>query len=137
MTLDTEAIKKRLADATDGPWFISFKTRICNDRTPVKRIASCDSWENDLFPSSTSNEKANATFIAHAPTDIDALVKEVERLREAQNTILDRLDKAMKAYHDSQRWYDPDDDPWGENEGLGYYEWIQKAALNPKPPEEG
>ena len=76
-TLDLEPIKERLAEATPGPWFadddggVSTEPHACTmTSTPIVDTEGCG----------MGNPK-DATFIANAPSDIAALVAEVERLR--------------------------------------------------------
>jgi hypothetical protein len=68
---DIEGIKARLAAATPGPWaLVDFPVMfprvqsIAEDKTSI-----CETWE-----------WADARFIAAAPTDIAALLAEVDRL---------------------------------------------------------
>jgi hypothetical protein len=75
---ELQAIRERLANATPGPWE-AFKD---NDggyntewlvTTADGYVAICD-WGNGTL-------KSDAQFIAHAPTDIAALIAEVEKLK--------------------------------------------------------
>lgn len=110
--LDLDPIKKRLAEATPGPW------GSCDDATckcimvtsrdyPVAEVTK-GAWGDD-FPSirlvgpsldlkaeafmdqitygEVSEEQflANRRFIREAPTDVAALIAEIERLRAAQS----------------------------------------------------
>lgn len=73
--LDLDAIKARLAGAAAGPWqhyyFLvsSLLDEVDEDGTPLTTgvASACD--------------EPTAKFIAHVPTDIQALIAEVERLR--------------------------------------------------------
>lgn len=75
--LDLEPIRARLEAAAPGPW-------------EVAKVWGGDwffdgpyIWDNG--PDNTgepATDKANAVFIANAPTDIAALLAEVERLRK-------------------------------------------------------
>lgn len=77
--LDLDAIKARLAAATPGPWEEEregggYPTGVVYG--PDCTVTSCDSEPGTL------HQCTNAIFIANAPTDIAALVAEVERLRK-------------------------------------------------------
>ena len=70
--IDLEPIKARLEAATDGPWEID---PTAHDWAAGVRCLPCQ-----VSVADTASVEI-AEFIAHAPTDIDALVAEVERLR--------------------------------------------------------
>lgn len=78
--LDLDALKARLAAATQGPW-----RRDGNHRAKV-RGADGDTLARVVPESSdepwSATDEANADLIAHAPGDLAALVAEVERLRD-------------------------------------------------------
>lgn len=74
--LDLEAIKERLAAAKAG------------DTMPWSPYRSLNGWHimvnsapDPMRPEQSPYSEADARFIAHAPTDIAALLAEVERLR--------------------------------------------------------
>lgn len=86
---DLEAIKARLAAASEGPWNSNAIRMATGEPYPAVygpsplqgfpdeiRIADCDTHclSEDIC-------LANAKFIAHSPADIAALIAEVERLR--------------------------------------------------------
>ena len=82
-TLDLEPIKERLAAATPGPW------RVWRDPDPtnVRATAVETAWcygdiegDTELITDYLPTD-ADARFIAEAPSDIEALIGEVERLR--------------------------------------------------------
>ena len=84
-TLDLEPIKERLAAATPGPWDFhvlpqSVGITVATSHSEQGPRETC--WTVDLPPEigGMGTEK-DATFIAHAPEDIAALISEVERLR--------------------------------------------------------
>ena len=89
MTIDLDAIKARLTNADPGPWAIGKKYAAvivpsmeqdceCSICPPGK---SCnDEYGGKLVGESI--ERHNAEFIANAPSDIAALIEEVERLQE-------------------------------------------------------
>lgn len=88
MTIDLDAIKARLTNADPGPWAIGKKYAAvivpsmeqdceCSICPPGK---SCnDEYGGKLVGESI--ERHNAEFIANAPSDIAALIEEVERLQ--------------------------------------------------------
>ena len=82
-TLDLEPIKERLAAATPGPW------RVWTDPDPTKVRATAveTAWchgdiegDTELITDYLPTD-ADAEMIAHAPSDLAALVAEVEQLR--------------------------------------------------------
>lgn len=97
--LDLEPIKARLAAATPGPW----EPNIYSERPPIVvamtshlpmvgrngfREVICEHQSIHY----DSQVEANARLIANAPTDLAALVAEVERLRaEVKRLRLDEL----------------------------------------------
>ena len=85
-TLDLEPIKERLDAATPGPWDFyvlpqSVGITVATIHSEQGPRETC--WTVDLPPEigGMGTEK-DATFIAHAPEDIAALISEVERRRE-------------------------------------------------------
>ena len=85
-TLDLEPIKERLAAATPGPW--DFHVLPQSVGITVATIHSEQGpretrWTVDLPPEiGGMGTRADAEMIAHAPSDLAALVAEVEQLRE-------------------------------------------------------
>lgn len=88
--IDIEAIKKRLAAATPGPWAECGQARggcICGHVFAVRGgdgpcVATTDTVNDDGMPYPDDDQrKANAALIAHAPRDLADLLAEVERLR--------------------------------------------------------
>jgi hypothetical protein len=73
MSLDLEAIKKREAAATPGKWQTRFVARA---------FASARKDPELLVVTPQSYDWLDADFIAHARTDVPALILEVERLRD-------------------------------------------------------
>ena len=97
--IDLEPIKARLAAATPGPW----EPNIYSERPPIVvamtshlpmvgrngfREVICEHQSIHY----DSQVEANARLIANAPTDLAALIAEVERLREALKLILGEFD---------------------------------------------
>lgn len=80
-TTQEQAIRARLAAATEGPWtvddddpeYIIFPEKGGYDGLVIAKVADQD---GALFP-----VEHNGQFIAHAPTDIAALLAEIDRLR--------------------------------------------------------
>lgn len=77
-----DSIRARLAAATEGPWtvddddpeYIVFPEKGGYDGLVIAKVVDQD---EALFP-----VEHNGQFIAHAPTDLAALLAEVERLRD-------------------------------------------------------
>lgn len=93
---DLDAIKRRRAAITPAPWEKAYGgTTDANPRSRthgrfivteffVRRPDDDTAIAADIIDPDTSEpHEGNAEFIAHAPTDIDALIAEVERLRLA------------------------------------------------------
>ena len=85
--IDLAAIKARCEAATPGPWAVAGKDE--DDHTPwvIALDGDAEPWwvaawvaafAMDITPTDGVN---NAEFVAHARTDVPALVAEVERLR--------------------------------------------------------
>ena len=92
MSLDLDPIKARADAATEGPWGVE-DARVFGDdgRTQVCTLSGTRAWLPD------------AEFIAHARTDIPALIAEVERLRE----LCEEKDAAFQYATDNARRLTP------------------------------
>ncbi|ODV55442.1 hypothetical protein [Lysinibacillus fusiformis] len=75
------AIKERVAKATQGPWEVAYDT---DDREHVVDIwfDGEDNGHAKIHDNSFGNAPDNAKFISHAREDVPALVSEVERLQK-------------------------------------------------------
>lgn len=74
-----EEIRRRASAASDGPWnYDHVGGFIAQHKTQCVLVQFWSKQEDD-FP----NSKANGRFIAHARTDIDFLLAEVDRLKAA------------------------------------------------------
>lgn len=87
--LDLDAISARAAAATEGPWVIE-RARIWSGephppKTELLMFRGGREWTPD------------AEFIAHARTDVPALVEEVKRLREQVGCMQDGINAAVQA----------------------------------------
>lgn len=88
MALDLKAIKARLAAATPGPWRSAWDDGDPNADVTIRSLApGLDECASYVIVASwydgpiTLCLEADAAFIAAAPSDVAALVAEVERLR--------------------------------------------------------
>ncbi len=76
MTLDLDAIEARVEAATEGPWTVG-----------ANAGCGCCRWirqgDEDGPQICNADDRGDDQFIAHARTDVPALVAEVRRLREA------------------------------------------------------
>ena len=86
MTLTDEQlaeIRTRLEAATPGPWVRGQNGPIWNSRVygPANHGAESGPLCDTLGIQNPERRTANRDFIAHAPTDIRALLTEIERLR--------------------------------------------------------
>lgn len=75
--MDLESIAARLAEATTGPWQ--------RHGADVHAQAGLLFTGNDGSSEVRQQADADAEFVAHAPTDIAALLDEVNRLRAASS----------------------------------------------------
>lgn len=74
--LDLEPIKARLAEATPGPWkYLDGKLQ-ASPGWPI-----IDAWWEGEGKGGITADAADAALIANAPSDIAALIREVEQLR--------------------------------------------------------
>lgn len=100
MTLDLDAIKARLAAATPGPWQAQhgdiWDTR--DDGAPGIPLFRANR-ESRSWGRRYANDEAvaNAEFLEHAPSDIAALVAEVERLTAVEASLRSSLIRACNA----------------------------------------
>lgn len=93
MTPTLEDIQARCEAATEGPWNVGNGTKLepetsiyCDDALGT-RIADA---HNSYTATSHEQEKRNATFIAHARTDIPALLS----LIREKDQVIERLERA-------------------------------------------
>lgn len=75
MALDLDAIKKRLAVASPGPWIWCLYDLESTDSTGHSHILLSDKNEFNRI------KESNRHFISHSRQDIPALIEEVESLR--------------------------------------------------------
>ena len=80
--MDLYAIKKRLADATPGPWNLSGDKNTITQTSHITR----DVW-------TIPRTQEDMVLIASAPEDLSSLIREIERLREE----LDRTEHARSS----------------------------------------
>lgn len=78
-------IRARLAGVTPGPWTVDDRGSSIEIVSQVELIAAIDTSYDVDFDRGACEE--NAALVAHAPADIEWLCDEVERLREALETI--------------------------------------------------
>lgn len=88
--LDLEPIKARLAAAAPGPWYVTSEDGIGDERGAAIAVG----------PYGVGIDEPDAALIAHAPTDIAALIAEVERLRDGlESVVLYGPDKTRPEQH--------------------------------------
>ncbi len=86
---ELSAIRKRLDAATPGPWELWYgELDWVSVGIDGDAVAECRTHINHQF--SGWQNLRNATFIQHAPTDLRALLDEVEKLK-AQNLAMMRV----------------------------------------------
>jgi len=120
-----DEIKEREQAATSGPWEVKVKGNTVESHQVM-------SQGNEPICSAISPKTKNAQFIAHARTDIPALIAEVERLtrklvnqnrrilnRESKkdqqiNELKEKLkevQKELEKYHKTEQWLDDINNP--------------------------
>ena len=95
--LDIEAIRKRAEAATKGPW-----TFIPEDRDNKGAISPVCTFGDDCNYYPTAGQlydEADGEFIAHARTDIPALLDELERTRAAAMELREALKNEASNFH--------------------------------------
>ncbi len=97
--MDLDAIKARAAAATPGPWYVERGGEHGDPFWAIAAILRDPYGDNSL---SCGSDREVAEFIAHARTDVPALVAEVERLEAAllaaDRVISDGADKQLVVY---------------------------------------
>lgn len=91
MRLDLDAIKVRCEAATPGPWFVDRGGEFDDPYYSIPAVCRDKYGDNSLM---VGSDKATAEFIAHARTDVPALVDEVERLRAGLHRVMNVGDRA-------------------------------------------
>lgn len=81
--MNIDEIENRLKAATPGPW-VSIKNEV-RTTVPSKRDPNWCDWicKCQVIPLAHESNLTNAEFIAHAPTDIERLIKAHRIMREA------------------------------------------------------
>jgi hypothetical protein len=111
MALDLEPIKARLSAATPGPWK-RYYAGIDLDGEEMWYVGhnggtvTIDGVAGDI------PYTPDAEFIAHAPSDIAALVAEVERLRKVAEAAAEAID--AKTERDGLSYYGAKPEGWGD-----------------------
>ena len=106
MSLDLEPIKARIARATPGPWRVKEAdprsihrgtVQVEENGRVIETVAECYCGGYE------GHGLHNAELVANAPTDLDALVAEVERLRaevgRERSAVLDYLAYRIEMSH--------------------------------------
>ena len=113
MSLDLEPIKARIARATPGPWRVKETdprsihrgiVQVEEHGRVIETVAECYCGGYE------GHGLRNAELVANAPTDLDALIAEVERLREdavvarsVETTLTVRDEERLAALLDAER----------------------------------
>lgn len=92
--LDLDAIEARIKSTTPGPW----KKDLDQWYSPLVVHSDWKRSGDNGYPVADFLHDGNAAFVAHARTDVPALVAEVRRLQALLETreVLTELDKAWK-----------------------------------------
>lgn len=83
MKLDLEVVKARLVKATPSPWewIVWPRRNMLVHRTGMKTLLTVLETQGDVEADYPCANDADRDLIEHAPTDLAALIAEVERLR--------------------------------------------------------
>jgi hypothetical protein len=113
MSLDLEVIKARAGAATSGPWRVvcddsERPTTVWQECTSADHPVAEDPGRQYVFDDCRDGElhaepffrEADAEFVAHARTDVPALLAEVERLRAMEA----RVRQLAIDLRDDARW---------------------------------
>lgn len=126
--LDLDPIKARLNAATPGPWKQrdGWKQTIM---TTNKTFRYPPDYPSD-YPSEhlIPYQDSDGDFIAHAPTDIAALIEEVERVRAENATLKEQLEQVPPSHFFGvgQEW------EWGSGRRaviIGYHPHYRKLKM--------
>lgn len=91
-----QEIENRLDKATEGPWNLEGKEIWRRGDGYGGEYLEGHVWITDF----TGLNPNNAAFIANAPTDIDYLLSEVERLQEENKVMKEALEWTRKRFHE-------------------------------------
>lgn len=90
MTPDLKAIRERCDAATEGPWITRYNgLSVWLKKNRIKTICKHTSPSNISLEDFVGESRSNCDFIAHARTDIPALLD----LAEAQATRIEALEE--------------------------------------------
>lgn len=89
-TLDLEAIERRVEAATKGPWSFAYAVQwktmgSAPYEAEVSFAVDVNGLSYEWAALRGANAEPNAAFIAHARTDVPALLAEVRRLKKAND----------------------------------------------------
>ena len=119
-----DAIQERVNDTTRGPWDC-----YGNGAHEVFDAGEYDDGDPGELVAPVVTKLSDAEFIAHARTDVPALLAEVDRLRALTTVDDDMVERAARSM--SAHWHD-----WHTNEALGRQRALAiaalEAALNPQ-----
>jgi len=97
---DLAAIRERCDAATQGPWQMNEEDQTvvetCTGKEFIVADFSMDGWDETLL---------DAAFIAHARTDIPALLDEIARLTKERDALLDFAKKAATDYTECDKMF--------------------------------
>jgi hypothetical protein len=94
--VDIEEIEKRAGAATDGPWIYGslLEVDVCVDSDATgERVCTTmsDARQADAEPIEIAQADVNAEFIAHARTDVPALIVRVRELERERETLIEQV----------------------------------------------
>ena len=143
--LDLETIKARISKATPGPWEWSIrpKRHMLVHRFSERGFLTVLETQGDVEADYPCAKDADRDFIQHAPTDLAALVAEVERLRD--ELAAERADAVAYLRNEAERIRRGESEPANRESALldaaqkierGTHRSPQQVALNLNVKEE-
>jgi len=94
MSIDLTAIRARCNAATKGPWYIRYQFNLFSGE---RFVAGCGGHESNKRESVHRENIPNAEFIAHARTDLPALLDLVEEFKTTLRGYMDAMDYGVEA----------------------------------------
>lgn len=100
--LDLQPIRARLAAATSGPWRAIPWYDLPQEVAPIAEVSMVGVFSDCPVSGSPAQD---ADLIANAPTDLAALVTEVERLRAENETLRRSAQIGPSSVISTGRWF--------------------------------
>lgn len=108
--VNLDAIKARLAAATPGPWEWSVRPKrhmLIHRFSERGHLTVLETEGDSEYAEYPCANEADRAFIEHAPSDIAALIAEVERLRAERAAVVAWLREMDEAWGRKEAWATP------------------------------